>query len=85
MDRSRYLIIASHGGADVHPNWYLNLMAHPDVVVQVGDELIKVHARIAGADEKPELWSIMSSRWPRYLRYQTLTDRDIPLVILEPA
>jgi deazaflavin-dependent oxidoreductase (nitroreductase family) len=83
-DGDRYLLIASKGGAPEHPIWYLNLQAHPDAEIQVLGEKIPVRARTAGADEKPQLWKVMTESWPNYDAYQERTDRDIPLVVLEP-
>jgi deazaflavin-dependent oxidoreductase (nitroreductase family) len=82
-DGDRYLVVASQGGADRHPAWYLNLVADPDVVVQVGAETFAAGARPATAEEKPGLWRIMTSIWPDYDQYQARTSRDIPVVILE--
>jgi deazaflavin-dependent oxidoreductase (nitroreductase family) len=79
-----YLVVASKGGAPQHPAWYLNLDANPDVDVQVWGDRFKAHARTATPEEKKELWPIMTKEWPSYDEYQTKTDRDIPLVVLEP-
>ena len=83
-DRGRYLVVASSGGSKSHPNWYLNLEADPHVSVQVADERFEAIARTATARQKPRLWRLMASIWPDYDRYQERTDRDIPVVILEP-
>jgi deazaflavin-dependent oxidoreductase (nitroreductase family) len=80
-----YLVVASKGGAPQHPAWYLNLDADPEVEVQVGDERFPATARTATAEEKPELWRIMTAEWPAYDEYQTKTDRDIPVVVLSRA
>ncbi len=80
-----YLLVASQGGAPAHPAWYLNLSADPDVTVQVHDQRFPAHARTATADERPELWSIMTEDWPGYDDYQRKTDREIPVVVLEPV
>jgi deazaflavin-dependent oxidoreductase (nitroreductase family) len=82
-DESRYLVVASNGGSKDHPNWYRNLSADSRVWVQVGDERFEATARTATARLKPRLWREMVSIWPEYERYQTRTDRDIPVVILE--
>jgi deazaflavin-dependent oxidoreductase (nitroreductase family) len=79
-----YLVVASKGGAPQHPGWYLNLQANPEVEVQVGDERFPATARTATAEEKPELWKIMTAEWPAYDEYQTKTDREIPVVVLTP-
>jgi deazaflavin-dependent oxidoreductase (nitroreductase family) len=78
-----YLVVASKGGAPEHPGWYLNLEADPEVEVQVRGDRFHAHARTATAEEKPELWSIMTASWPAYDEYQTKTEREIPVVVLE--
>jgi deazaflavin-dependent oxidoreductase (nitroreductase family) len=83
-DGDNYLVIASKGGAPTHPGWYLNVVANPEVRVQVLGERFPARARTATAAEKPRLWKIMTQRWPNYDVYTTRTDRDIPLVVLEP-
>lgn len=80
-----YLIVASKGGAADHPEWYLNLSADPRVRLQVGAEIVDAVARTATAEEKAQRWPVMTSQWPAYDDYQTKTDRDIPLVIIEPV
>jgi deazaflavin-dependent oxidoreductase (nitroreductase family) len=80
-----YLIVASKGGAPEAPEWYLNLKAEPRTWIQVKDRKIDVVARDAGPDEKPELWKYMTEVWPDYDEYQKKTDRDIPVVVLDPA
>jgi len=80
-----FLIVASKGGADRPPAWYLNLQADPAVEVQVMDDRFKAHARTATADERRALWPTMTAEWPAYDDYQKKTDREIPIVILERA
>jgi deazaflavin-dependent oxidoreductase (nitroreductase family) len=82
-DGDRYLVVASVGGSARHPAWYLNLLEHPEVEVQVGAERFRARARTAGAQEKPRLWTLMTAIWPAYEGYQRKTRRDIPVVILE--
>jgi deazaflavin-dependent oxidoreductase (nitroreductase family) len=81
-DGDDYLIVASKGGAPDHPGWYKNLLAHPEVTIQVWDQLIPVSASTANADEKRRLWPTMTAAWPAYDSYQQKTARDIPLVVL---
>lgn len=78
-----YLVVASKGGAEEHPGWYLNLEASPEVRVQVGGDRFSARARAATREEKPTLWPIMVERWPAYDEYQAKTERDIPVVVLE--
>ncbi|SRR6266487_2494374 len=78
-----YLVVASKGGADQPPAWYLNLATNPDVQVQVKGDRFVARARTATPEEKPELWRTMSDQWPDYDRYQQKTSREIPVVVLE--
>jgi deazaflavin-dependent oxidoreductase (nitroreductase family) len=78
-----YLVVASKGGADQPPAWYLNLQADPEAEVQVRGDRFKARARDASADEKPEVWKTMTGEWPSYDEYQQKTDREIPVVVLE--
>jgi deazaflavin-dependent oxidoreductase (nitroreductase family) len=82
-DGDRLLVVASKGGADRHPAWYLNLVADPDVEVQVKGDRFRARARPADAGERPALWRIMTAIWPDYDVYQTRTSRRIPVVVLE--
>jgi deazaflavin-dependent oxidoreductase (nitroreductase family) len=78
-----YLVVASKGGADEPPAWYLNLQANPEVVVQVRGDRFSATARTAAPDEKPALWQKMTATWPGYDEYQHKTQRVIPVVVLE--
>ncbi len=77
------MVVGSTGGGDHHPAWYLNLVANPEVELQVGAERMKARARTANDEEKPRLWEMMAAIWPDYDRYQERTDRIIPVVILD--
>jgi len=83
-DGDRYVVVASKGGAPRHPAWYLNLSAQPEVELQVKDEVFPARARTAEADERERLWELMTGIWPAYDDYQSKTERQIPVVILEP-
>jgi len=78
-----YLVVASKGGADEPPAWYLNLEADPEVDVQVRGERFKARARTATSAEKPPYWQAMVAVWPAYDEYQQKTTREIPIVVLE--
>ncbi len=81
-----YLIVASKGGADEPPAWYLNLQANPDdVEIQVKADRFKVRHRVAEGSERERLWKLMNEVWPDYDAYQTKTDRQIPVVVLSRA
>ena len=79
----KYLIVASRGGSDQPPAWYLNLESSPEVGVQIKGDKFRAHARAASPDEKPEMWRAMAEVWPDYDKYQQGTDRAIPVVVLE--
>ena len=83
-DRNRYVVVASKGGSDSAPAWLLNLTATPDVLVQVGTKRFGAAARAASAEEQRRLWPAVTKLWPQYDRYQSQTNRPIPLVILTP-
>lgn len=84
-DGDRYAVVASMGGAPRHPLWYRNLVADPQVTLQDGAEVKDYIARTASADEKAVWWPKAIAVWPDYDRYQATTDRDIPVVILDPV
>ncbi|MFI6080505.1 nitroreductase family deazaflavin-dependent oxidoreductase [Streptomyces sp. NPDC051217] len=77
------MVVASHGGADLAPQWYRNIQADPEVQVQVKGDRFTARARTATAEERPEMWRKMAEVWPAYDDYQTKTDREIPVVVLE--
>lgn len=84
-DGENYLVVASKGGAPSHPVWYLNLVANPEVTVQVLDRRFAAVARTATPEERPRLWRIVNEVWPNYETYTTRTDREIPVVVLTPS
>jgi deazaflavin-dependent oxidoreductase (nitroreductase family) len=79
-----YTVVASKGGSDTPPSWYLNLSENPEVEVQVKAERFRARARTASAEEKSEMWKAMAAEWPDYDTYQQKTAREIPVVVLEP-
>jgi len=80
-----YVIVASKGGAPEHPGWYRNLIANPDVEVQVGTKTFRAKARTATGAERARLWNEALKFWPPYADYQKKTEREIPVVILDPT
>ena len=80
-----YFVIASKGGAPQHPGWYRNILAHPDVEVQVGTDRMKARARTATGEERTRLWEKALQFWPPYADYQRNTERQIPVVVLDPV
>jgi deazaflavin-dependent oxidoreductase (nitroreductase family) len=84
-DGDDYVVVASKGGTDQPPAWYLNLQANPTVEVQVKADRFKARARTASPEEKPALWKTMTAEWPAYDDYQRKTAREIAVVVLERA
>ena len=80
-----YVIVASKGGAPEHPGWYRNLVADPEVEVQVGTRHVKARARTVTGEERARLWKQALEFWPPYADYQKKTEREIPVVVLEPV
>jgi proline iminopeptidase len=83
LDGDHPVIVASKGGAPEHPGWYRNLQKHPEAEVQIKGETFRVRARDAEGGERDRLWEQMNRMWPHYAEYQTKTDREIPVVVLE--
>lgn len=80
-----YVVVASRGGDDQHPAWYLNLLDQPTVQVRVvGGPQQTMRARVASPQERARMWPLITSRYKNYAGYQKRTDREIPLVLLEP-
>ena len=84
-DGDRYVIIASKGGAPEHPQWFHNLVANPDVTLEVGDERFAARARVAEGDERDRLYRAQADLMPNFDEYQKATSRQIPVVVLERA
>jgi proline iminopeptidase len=83
QDGDRLVIVASKGGAPQSPGWYRNLQKHPEVEVQVKDEIFPARARTVEGDERERLWRLAAAQWPDYDEYVKRTDRTIPVVALE--
>lgn len=81
-----HMVIASKGGRPTHPAWYLNLVAHPEVEMQVGADIFSAMARTAVGDEREQRWGMMRGVYPLYDDYAARigTAREIPLVVLTP-
>jgi deazaflavin-dependent oxidoreductase (nitroreductase family) len=84
-DGDNFVVIASAGGQPEHTRWYRRLSADPRVLVQVKERRFLAEARTATGAEKARLWAQMCLIWPDYDEYQKKTDRDIPLVVLQPV
>lgn len=83
-DEGRVVLVASYGGDDRHPQWFLNLRENPDVEIAMQGRTRRMRARVASAEEKAQLWPDVVAAYRGYGQYQTRTERDIPLVVLEP-
>ena len=78
-------MVASKGGAPQHPGWYQNILADPVVEVQVGTKKFQARARTATGTERTRLWEKALKFWPPYADYQRKTEREIPVVVLDPV
>lgn len=84
-DGADFVVVASNGGSDRNPAWWLNLKSDPHAVVEVGASKLDVTAREATSDEHARLWPALKAVNPFYSNYEVITDRRIPVVILHPA
>jgi deazaflavin-dependent oxidoreductase (nitroreductase family) len=83
-DGDRFVIVASKGGAPKHPAWFLNLETNPKVAFQIKDKKYHGVAHIAQGAERERLYAMMAGVYPPYIPYQAKTDREIPVIVLEP-
>jgi deazaflavin-dependent oxidoreductase (nitroreductase family) len=83
-DGDRYVVIASKGGYPSHPDWYHNLVANPEVTVEVGDQRFAARAIVTEGEERERLFNAQAARMPNFAEYQTRTSRQIPVIVLEP-
>ena len=84
-DGNRFVVVGSQGGAPTHPQWYLNVLADPQVTVQVGTDVFEATASTAAGEERRRLWELSIQNWPAYDDYAAKTDREIPVVVLTPS
>ncbi|MEA2573663.1 MAG: hypothetical protein QOH93_961 [Chloroflexia bacterium] len=82
--RDAYVVAASNSGKDSHPAWFLNLQSNPHATVQVRRKVFPVVARVATEEEQARLWKELTSKGRNYIEYTRMTDRHIPMVILQP-
>ena len=82
-DGDHYIIVASKAGAPTNPDWYYNILAHPDVTLEVGTEQFKAHATVAEPQERDRIFTDIASKNPGFAKYQENTTRVIPIIILE--
>ena len=81
-DGDRLLVIASNAGAAIHPDWYRNLVAHPEVTVEVGNETFKADATVTEGPERQRLWNRVVELYPFFADHQAKTSRQIPVIVL---
>jgi deazaflavin-dependent oxidoreductase (nitroreductase family) len=81
-DGDRWVVIASKGGEPTHPDWYYNLVAHPEAVVEVGGETVPVRAEVAQGAERRRLFDQQAAQMPFFADYERTTPRTIPVVVL---
>lgn len=84
-DDAGYVAVASNGGTAGDPDWWLNLRANPEAMVEIGGKRLRVWAEVVEGDEKRRLWVRLVEMYPPYESYQRRTDREIPVIILRPA
>ena len=83
-DREEFVVIASKGGAPTNPDWYYNIVAYPDFVIEVGTETFRVHATVAKEPERTRLYNKMVEMMPGFDEYRRKTTRKIPVIALTP-
>jgi deazaflavin-dependent oxidoreductase (nitroreductase family) len=84
-DGERYLVFASNAGADDNPAWYWNLKANPDARIEVGDDIVDVHATELQGAERDDKYALQAERYPGFAEYERMTSRTIPVVALTPT
>ena len=78
-----WAIFATHAGAHKHPDWYHNLLGHPETIIEVGTETVPVRARVATGEERERIWARQKAFYPRFAKYEAQTTREIPVIVLE--
>lgn len=84
-DGDRFVVIASKGGAPSNPDWFHNLVAHPDVTVEVGTRTFPARAVVVTGPERDDLYARQAERLPAFAAYERRTKRTIPVIVLEPV
>jgi deazaflavin-dependent oxidoreductase (nitroreductase family) len=80
-----YAVFASKGGAPSNPDWYYNILAHPEIEAEIGTQKVALKARVAGKQERDQIWVPWKTANPGFAEYEAKTTREIPVVILDPA
>jgi deazaflavin-dependent oxidoreductase (nitroreductase family) len=84
-DSGRYVVFASNSGSATHPDWFRNLMAHPNTAIEIDGVVIPAVVTVAEGAERARLWADQVRRYPHFDEYQALAGREIPVVILTPT
>lgn len=82
-DGERYVVLASKGGAPTNPDWYHNIVAHPEVTVEVAGAQFRARASVAQGEERNRLFNAQAAAMPNFAEYQEKTARKIPVIVLE--
>jgi deazaflavin-dependent oxidoreductase (nitroreductase family) len=85
QDGDRLVVFASKGGAPDNPDWYHNLVAHPEVTIEVGDATETRKASVASGEERERLWTRQKELMPGFADYEAKTRREIPVIVLQPT
>ncbi|MFI9639134.1 nitroreductase family deazaflavin-dependent oxidoreductase [Micromonospora sp. NPDC051925] len=80
-----YAVFASKAGAPTNPDWYYNVLAHPQVRAEIGTDTVELVARVAAGAERERIWTAQKAAYPGFADYEQKTTRQIPVVLLEPA
>jgi deazaflavin-dependent oxidoreductase (nitroreductase family) len=83
-DGERFVVVASKAGAPTHPDWYHNLVANPEVIVEVGEDTFSARAVVTAGEERARLYDAHAALMPNFAEYARNTTREIPVVALEP-
>jgi deazaflavin-dependent oxidoreductase (nitroreductase family) len=78
-----WAIFAAHAGAAKHPDWFYNVVAHPETIIEVGTDTVPVRARVATGEERERIWSRQKAFYPRFAKYEAQTTREIPVIVLQ--
>jgi len=78
-----WAVFATHAGAPKNPAWFHNLLAHPETIVEIGTEVVPVRARLAGGEEREQIWNRQKAFYPSFAKHEAKTTREIPVVVLE--
>ena len=81
-----YAVFGSAGGQPRDPQWFRNLLAHPDVTIEVGTTTARVRARVAGSEQRAAIWATQKERMPNFAAYEkSAAPREIPVILLDPV